>query len=139
MRPERKTSPAFNVPAVFKGTLYTLATSGLLIGLAGLTFYFTDLAETTLNWLAGAILFLSTAVGSTLAAREAGGRGLFHGLTVSVVYFLVLWACAAWFLPGPLQAAALLRKLILIVAGGAAGGIFGVGLANSGSRSTGRG
>ncbi|MGQ9531989.1 MAG: TIGR04086 family membrane protein [Desulfotomaculales bacterium] len=134
MRPERE-NPGFNLPAVLKGILCTLAASGLLVLLAGLFYYFVDLTESFLNRLAAAILFLSAAAGGACAAREAGGRGLLHGLAVGFLYFPLLVACTAWMLPGPLQAAPLLPKLTLVTAGGAAGGMFCVGLANSVSRS----
>lgn len=134
VRPERK-NPGFQLPAVLKGILCTLAASGLLIGLAGLTYSIVDLTEPALNRLAAAILFLSAAAGGAFAAREAGGRGLLHGLAVGLLYFPLLVACTAWILPGPLQAAPLLPKLVLATAGGAAGGMLGVGLANSVSRS----
>ena len=130
MRPEGK-SPGFQSAAVLKGLLCTLAASGLLVLLAGLVYYFVDLNEPVVSWLAAAVLFLSAAAGGACAAREAGGRGLLHGFAVGFLYFPLLVACTAWILPGPLQAAPLLPKLVLVTAGGAAGGMFGVGLASS--------
>ncbi|MBC7107016.1 MAG: TIGR04086 family membrane protein [Firmicutes bacterium] len=130
-----RNNAGFSLPAVLKGVLCAVAASGLFVGLAGLTYYFVDLTAPALNRLAAAVLFLSAAAGGAYAGRDAGGRGLLHGLAVGLLYFPLLAASTAWLLPGPLTAASLVPKLVLVTVGGALGGVFGVGPVDSVSRS----
>jgi len=113
--------------AVLKGVLYALAVSLLLSTGAGLVYHFSSLPENTLPWLAAVILAASTFGGSLAAGRQAGSKGLYHGLAVGLLFFIVVWAVAALFVPG--QAGLnIICKLLIIVPGGALGGVIGVGL-----------
>ncbi|MCL6448721.1 MAG: TIGR04086 family membrane protein [Armatimonadetes bacterium] len=112
---------------------------GIISGLAfyflgnvgiGLVFYFTSLPEETLPWLAGGLYFTSVLIGAAAAARRAGGKGLYYGLAVACLFFLVLWGLGAAVLPCSSWSSSLGHKLLLALAAGMAGGILGVFLAD---------
>lgn len=113
--------------AVLKGTLYAVAFSLLVSAGAGVVYHFISGSEQTLPWSAAAILALSSFGGSLAAGREAGGRGLYHGLATALLFFLIIWLTAGFFLPGQ-AVMGIYYKLLVISSAGALGGIVGVGL-----------
>ncbi|OPX86263.1 MAG: hypothetical protein A4E53_03173 [Pelotomaculum sp. PtaB.Bin104] len=118
----------FNFGAAIKGILFALVLSLVLSTGAGLIYHFTSLAEHTLTWSAGIILASSTFCGAFSTGRQAGCKGLYHGLAVGIAFFVIVWIAAALFLPGQ-AGISLIVKLLLTALGGALGGIIGVGLA----------
>lgn len=128
-KPEPVRPSALNFSAIFKGTVVTLAVSVAGSAFLGMLYYFTGLSEQTLPWFASAMLFTGVLLGGGTAAKNAGNKGLFHGIGVGVLYFLLIWIISAIFLPSQVAFFPLLLKLSLVLAGGALGGIVGVGLA----------
>ncbi|RYD04493.1 hypothetical protein N752_14060 [Desulforamulus aquiferis] len=98
--------------------------------IAGLTYYFTSLSENTMSWVAASILFLSVATGSGYAAKRARSRGLFNGLGVGIVSFILIWIISGLFLPSSILLAGALGKLTLTLAAGGLGGVIGVAIAS---------
>lgn len=117
-----------NLPAIGRGTLAGAVASLGATLLAACLFFFTNISETLFPYLVSFILFLSGVLGGALASRAAGNKGLFHGAAVGLALFLLLWLAAAGALPGPVTATMLLKKLFLLVAGGATGGFIGIAL-----------
>lgn len=128
-RPEPARPSTINFNAIAKGTVVTLVISVTGSALLGILYYFTGLSEQTLPWSATVMLFISILFGGGTAAKNAGNKGLFHGAGVGILYFLLIWIIAAIFLPSQVAFFPLLLKLALALAGGALGGIVGVGLA----------
>jgi putative membrane protein (TIGR04086 family) len=127
-KPPKTASPAFSYPSIFKGTA-----AAVLLTLTGtfflsLIYHFTGLKESTLP-LVGLILLLSSVfLGGFMASRQSGNRGLFHGLGVGIVFFLFIWIMMGLFLPAGTAFIPIIQKLLVCLAGGALGGILGVGL-----------
>jgi len=118
---------SFSIGAVLKGVFYALAASLLLSAGAGLVYHFSSLPENTLPWSAAIILAASIFGGSLAAGRQAGSKGLYHGLAVGLLFFIIVWAAAVLFVPG--QAGLnIIHKLLITVPVGALGGVIGVGL-----------
>lgn len=117
----------FSFGAVLKGILITIVASLLLSFMVGATYYFTSITEHSLPWSTAAILAASSFGGALFAGREAGNKGLYHGLLVGLVFFLIVWLVAGLFLPGQIMLGTLYKLLIIMAAGGV-GGIIGVGL-----------
>jgi len=113
--------------AVLKGTLYALGLSLLFSAGTGIVYHFMSVSEQTLPWSAALILAVSAFSGSLAAGREAGNKGLYHGLAVGLLFFSLVWLASGLFLPGQ-AAVGTLYKLLIIASGGALGGIVGVGL-----------
>ncbi|MCG9967634.1 TIGR04086 family membrane protein [Pelotomaculum terephthalicicum JT] len=112
---------------VVKGILFALSIALLLSLCAGLIYHLSPLSEKTLPLLAAIILASGAFGGSLTAGRQAGNKGLYHGLAVGLLFFIVVWAAAALFVPG--QAGLnIFYKLLIILGSGTIGGVFGVGL-----------
>jgi putative membrane protein (TIGR04086 family) len=118
---------AVNVAAVINGTLLTVAVSLLLSTGAGAVYYFSSITEQTLPWSAVVILAVSAFTGSLVAGRKAGNKGLYHGLSVGVLFFFSVWLASGVLMPGQ-AALGILYKLVISLSAGAAGGVMGVGL-----------
>ncbi|AEG15012.1 hypothetical protein Desku_1429 [Desulfofundulus kuznetsovii DSM 6115] len=127
-----ETPGSFSLWEVLRGTLLGLAVSFLGSALIGAGYYFTSLSESSLPWFAAGLFFFSVLVGACSAASRAGNRGLFHGLGVAVLFFLVSWLLATTVLPSQVMPVSLLQKLILALVAGALGGILGVGFSDQG-------
>ncbi|BAF59585.1 MAG: TIGR04086 family membrane protein [Pelotomaculum sp.] len=116
-----------SISLVLKGTLLTLAISLLLGMAAGFVYHFTSFPEHTMPWLSAAIVAASAFSGSFYAGREAGSRGLYHGLAVGLLFFAFVWLASILLMPGQ-SAPGIFYKLLLAASAGALGGIAGVGL-----------
>lgn len=123
-------SPAggLNLPAIGKGVVVTLVLALLTCLLAGAIFYFSSASEKFLPWAASGILLFSALAGSILTAKQAGTKGLLHGVGVGLIAFVLLCLIALVALPGPLAIVGILQKFLILVAGGALGGMLGVAL-----------
>jgi len=117
-----------NISAVLKGTFLTLAVSILLSVGTGIVYHVSSVTEQTLPWFTVTILAASAFSGSLAAGRQAGSRGLYHGLATGLLFFLALWLLAGLFLPGQ-ASISIFSKLLLSLGAGALGGVLGVGLA----------
>lgn len=116
-----------NVSAVLKGSFLTLAISLFLSIGAGIVYHFSSITEQTLPWSAAIILAASAFGGSLAAGKEAGNRGLYHGLAVGLLFFLAVWLAAGLLLPGQ-AVLGIVHKLLISASAGALGGVIGVGL-----------
>lgn len=130
IKQEKVRNSPFNFSALLRGTLYAIVLSVLGSGVMGMVYFLTSLSESTLPWLASSILFLSVMVGGGAAARKVGSNGLYHGLGVGIMFFLLSLFLALVFLPATVLFIPMLQKLLLALAAGALGGMLGVGLAS---------
>ena len=118
----------FQFATVIKSTLVAFAISAVLIIVLSLILYFTDIPESTLPWISAGIIFLSVACGGLCVGRLSGTKGLLHGLTVGICFFLIIWLIS-FILPSQILLLSSLHKLLLSLTSGALGGILGVGSA----------
>lgn len=116
-----------NIRAVIKGTFLTLAVSLLLSVGTGAVYHVSSVTEQTLPWFTGGILAVSAFSGSLAAGKQAGSRGLYHGLATGLLFFFALLLLAGLFLPGQ-AGLGIFSKLVLSLGAGALGGVIGVGL-----------
>ncbi|TEB06921.1 hypothetical protein Psch_00455 [Pelotomaculum schinkii] len=116
-----------NISAVLKGTFLTLAVSLLLSIGTGIVYHVSSVTEQTLPWFTGAILAASAFSGSLAAGKQAGSRGLYHGLATGLLFFFALWLLAGLFLPGQ-AGLSIFSKFLLSLSAGALGGVVGVSL-----------
>ena len=121
-------NPSFSFSAIFWGTLTALIILLMLSALTGIIYYFSSLPESTLPWVASAILCISVFGGAVLAVNRVGTKGLYHGLGVSIICFMFVWIIAGLFLPGNIFLTGLTIKLVLTLIAGAAGGVLGINL-----------
>lgn len=123
-------TPVLHLPSIFRGVLVSLGLSLGLSTVAGLAYYFTSLSENTMPWVSAVILFISVTAGSGYAAKRARSKGLFNGLGVGVITFVVIWISVGMFLPSNVLLAGAVSKLAITLAAGGLGGTLGVGLAS---------
>lgn len=120
-------SSPISVAAVLKGTLWTVAFSLVLSIGTGVFYHFSPVTEQTLPWFTAGILAVSVFSGSLAAGKEAGNKGLYHGLAVGLLFFLALWLAAGLFMPGQ-PVLGIFYKMLISAIAGALGGVIGVGL-----------
>lgn len=118
---------SFNIGAVLKGTILTLVVTLLLSVGTGIVYHVSSLTEQTLPWFTGSILAISVFFGALNSGKQAGSKGLFHGLATGILFFLALWILAGLFLPGQ-ASLSIFTKFLLSLGAGALGGVIGVGL-----------
>lgn len=117
----------FSIRAVGRGIILALSIALLLSVCAGLFYHFSAFSEKSLPSSAAIILALGAFGGSLAAGRQAGNKGLYHGLAVGILFFIIVWATAALFVPGQ-AGLSLIYKFIVIMCCGTVGGVVGVGL-----------
>ena len=121
-------TPVFNFPSIIMGTLLAFLLTfagGLLLGAAN---YFSSLSEGVLPMGGTLILFFSVICGGAMAGRRAASKGLYHGAGTGLLFFILIWLLAANFLPTDLKMTSLLTKFVLLLVGGAVGGVLGIGI-----------
>jgi putative membrane protein (TIGR04086 family) len=116
-----------NIAAVLKGVLLTIVFSLFLSVLTGVAYHFSSLTDQSLPWFSVAILAVSAFSGSLYAGRQAGNKGLYHGLAVGLLFFSTVWLSAGLLMPGQ-AILGIACKLLITSSAGALGGIIGVGL-----------
>lgn len=121
-------TPMLNIASIFHGTLVALGFSLGFSALAGIIYYFTSASEKSMTWVAILILSLSIFLGAGYAAGRARSKGLFHGLGVGILTFIIIWLLVGLFLPGHVLFLSALGKLVLALVAGGLGGILGISL-----------
>jgi len=116
-----------SIGAVVRGIIFALFIALLLSVCAGLVYYLSSLPEKTLPWSAAIILASGAFGGSLTAGRQAGNKGLYHGIVVGLLFFIAVWLAAALFIPGQ-AGLSTVYKLLLTMSFGTIGGVVGVGL-----------
>lgn len=118
--------PGLSFSAIYKGTLVTLIATIPLGLIAGIVYYLTSLSENTMPLVVTGILTISVFGGGFFAASKVGSKGLYHGLGVAALCFLVIWLISALFVPTNITLAGFTTKLVALLASGSLGGILGV-------------
>lgn len=114
------------VKAIFAGAMFSIMITLLLVLIIAVIYYFTDINETVLNVLLFMVSAVSVFAGGLFSAKRSGDKGLLHGLLVSGVYLIILFAAA---FAVNKQISSIYRFITMAIATGAAGmlgGIFGV-------------
>lgn len=129
MTPVNKENLRYSISfyAIIKGFFFSLVISLVLSIGTGAVYYLSSVSEKTLPWIAVSILALSCFGGSFAAGRDAGNRGLYHGLAVGFVFFIIVWLAAGFVMPGQ-AIIGMFYKFVIALLAGALGGIVGVGV-----------
>ncbi|MFY9175690.1 MAG: TIGR04086 family membrane protein [Peptococcia bacterium] len=116
--------------SIIKGLIWSLITTFILSILFSLLLQYTSLSEGMLDSYGTFIFFISMLVGSIIGARSAGCKGLWHGLSITLVYFLFTLLFGLALSASSLTSIFVLKRLVAALAAGVLGGIIGIGLAN---------
>lgn len=125
---DRAGSGVLSFSSVVKGALIAFAITVLGSALLGVVYQMTGLAEKTLPGFSVTLFYLSVLIGSFWAARDAGSRGLLHGVFVALLVTMFGFLLAGLFFDFQATAGNLLLRSGLSGLAGAAGGVLGVGL-----------
>jgi putative membrane protein (TIGR04086 family) len=120
-----------NYFSVIRGFTWALVISVISSLLITLLLHFTSISEAFLPSFATLIFFLSILLGSTISARNAGNRGLIHGLLVGLSYLLFSLILGLVFSNDPFSWLLFVKKITYTLIGGSLGGIIGIGLTNN--------
>lgn len=118
--------------AVAKGLVMVVILSLLSMLLLTALLYFTALPESSVPRLAKVIQLASVLLGSTMAAKMAGVKGIWHGLSVAVLFYCVLIILNLVWIKAPFLLFAWLKTGLFLCASGVLGGMIGVGLSDQG-------
>ena len=128
LKEDRAGFGALSLSAIIKGVLIALVITVLGSALLSVVYQMTGVAEKTLPGTSVALFYLSILIGSFLAARDAGSRGLLHGLVVAILFMLLGLLLAGLFFDFKAVAGNLILRGGLSGIAGAVGGVLGVGL-----------
>lgn len=119
-----------NFNAVIRGFTWALVISVVSSLVITLLLYFTSISEALLPSFATLIFFISILLGSTISAKNAGNRGLVHGILVGFFYFIFSLILSLIFSADSFVWILFLKKITYTLIGGSLGGIIGIGLSN---------
>jgi len=108
---------------------------GLLISLilsliSAITVYYTGIRETVLPMLGNIILMLGVFSVACYVSRQHGSKGLVRGITMGILFFIIMLIATYIFNPSLISLKAFLQTLAICVFAGALGGIVGIGLSD---------
>jgi len=112
------------VKALGKALLFGIITC---IALAGIVYY-SSLQETLLATLGKLVLIASVFYAGCYTSKAYGNKGLIRGITMGVLFFIVLLIASLIFHAEPIRTGSFFTTLASCVGAGAIGGIFGLGL-----------
>lgn len=116
------------VGCVIRGVVWAFLVT-VILGIAlSIILHFTELSESLIAGFSLLILFLSMLLGSSGGAMTAGSKGLLHGLSVCLVYFLATLLIGLIWNAGAITLFFIVKRLLLALVSGVLGGIIGIGL-----------
>ncbi|NSW83879.1 MAG: TIGR04086 family membrane protein [Syntrophothermus sp.] len=113
-----------------KGLLLTCTVAAVLGALVAAIVYFSPLKETTLAPLVNLVLIIAVFVGGSYVAKTRGSRGLIGGITLGIMFFVVMFVLTLIFSPNLPGFKSFLQHLCICLIAGGLGGIFGIGLSS---------
>ncbi len=121
-------STSLQINSIFKGVVWALIITIMLGVLLSLILQYTPLSEGLLSGFSIFIFFISMLLGALIAAHSAGCKGLFHGLSTSLLYFVLMIAAGLLCVPTAISLGFALKRFSLCLVSGVVGGIIGIGL-----------
>jgi putative membrane protein (TIGR04086 family) len=119
-----------NVATIFKGFIYAVTVSVILVLLISLIFYLTPLSEKFLEIISLLIIFTSVFIGGFIASKKAGTRGLVQGIGVGLIFLFFNLILSLLFGTDEFISNVLLAKTAASLIGGSLGGIIGISFAD---------
>lgn len=114
-----------------KGLGRGLLVSFLLTLVAATTVYYSGLKETIVPMLGNIILIISVFWVGCYVSRQHGSKGLVRGMTMGVLFFIVMLIATYIFNPSLISFKAFMQSLAICIFSGALGGIVGIALSDN--------
>ncbi len=111
---------------ILRGIVYAIIAALILSGVIGILTNLTGMPES--DMINTGIFVASIFIGSVTAARLAGTKGLYYGISVAVGVILLILLISAIMLPEPFSWLGIAEKTLYALVAGAIGGVVGVAL-----------
>lgn len=122
--PVQDSLPGFK--PVLAGYFRALIVAALLTAATGLVTSVSALSEMHNPLMSQLIFLVSIFYGAAVAAKKAGGKGLYMGLAVSLLFLLTTMLLSGILFTGTFALVGLVKKALLGLAAGIVGGMFGL-------------
>lgn len=119
------------MPIELKGVLKSTLLGILLCMTVGGLIYYSGLQETLLTPLGKLVLIATVFYAGCFASKSYGNKGLIRGITMGVIFFILLVIASLIFQARPIDLPSFFVNLAICVGAGAIGGILGIGLSDS--------
>ena len=116
----------FKINLIFKGCLFSLISTLILVFLVSLLYYFSNVSDNIINIILFSITVISVFLGGLITAKKAESKGLVYGLCSSVAYFIIFFAFSIIINKQANFTPHFLSMLFAGLASGMLGGIVGV-------------
>lgn len=113
-----------------KGLGRGLLLSLILSLISAIAVYYTGIRETVLPMLGNIILMLGVFAVAGYVSRQHGSKGLFRGITMGILFFILMLIATYIFNSSLISLKAFLQTLAICVFSGALGGIVGIALSD---------
>ena len=111
-----------------KGLFKSLLFGMVACIVASFVIYYTALEETSTGSIGRLILIASVFYAASYVSKSYGSKGLIRGITMGVLYYIVLLIAALIFQVSRFDIQSYLLNLLICIGTGAFGGILGIGL-----------
>lgn len=119
------------LPVELRGLARAFTVSLILCLLSAAVVYFSGLSEALLTSLGKIILIIGVFCGSCYVTKEYGSKGLVRGLSMGIMFFILMLIATLIFNSSLISFKTFLYTLLICLASGALGGIFGIGLSDN--------
>lgn len=119
----------YQLNAIIRGLFWALLVTIILGIIISVLLQYTSLSEGLLGSYSTFIFFISMLSGSAIGAKAAGSKGLLHGLSISLLYWILTLLIGIIWNPEALTLIFLAKRLAFTLGAGVFGGIIGIGLA----------
>lgn len=119
----------FQFSCVTKGLIYAFLLTIILCIFVSVLLQYTPLSEGLMPNFASFIFFISMLTGAVIGARSAGCKGLFHGLSVTLIYLAIIFVIGLISNPDTFTFLHIIKRVGYALVSGVLGGFIGIGLA----------
>jgi putative membrane protein (TIGR04086 family) len=113
-----------------KGLISAFIIAIILSLLVSLLLQFTSISESLLNNFSTFIFFISILCGSIIGAYLAGGKGLVHAFSVSILYLLLILLIGFIWSTDTINLTQITTRIGFTLLSGILGGFIGIGLSS---------
>lgn len=119
----------FQFSCVTKGLIFAFLLTIILCIVISMLLQYTPLSEGLMPNFASFVFFISMLAGAIIGARSAGCKGLFHGLSVTLIYLAIIFVIGLISNPDTFTFLHIIKRIGYSVLSGVLGGFIGIGLA----------
>lgn len=120
----------FQFYCVIKGLIYAFLLTIFLCIFVSLLLQYTPLSEGLMQNFASFIFFVSMLTGGIIGARSAGCKGLFHALSITIIYLVIILLIGLIWNSEALTFIQILKRTGYSILSGVLGGFIGIGLSS---------